>query len=94
MCGLSLLVVGQAVLAPGGRASRRSGPARAGARCSLVIALLLVFGFSFERIGFVPCTLALLLVLMWFVDPVVWWMAIIVAVTATARRLVRRMTAG
>jgi len=48
----------------------------------LVIALLLVFGFFFEQIGFVLCTLSLLLVLMRFIDPVPWWQAIVVSVGA------------
>ena len=41
-----------------------------------MIGLLLVYGVGFEAIGFIPCTLALLLVLMWFVDPVDWWLAL------------------
>ena len=47
------------------------------------MALLLAYGVGFEAIGFIPCTLALLLVLMWFVDPVDWWLALLVAVIAT-----------
>jgi putative tricarboxylic transport membrane protein len=35
-----------------------------------VIALLLAFGFAFEPIGFIPCTIVLLLALMLIVDPV------------------------
>lgn len=49
----------------------------------LVIVLLLVFGFLFERIGFVLCSLALLLVLMRFIDPVPWPTAILVSFGAT-----------
>ncbi len=49
----------------------------------VVIVLLLVYGVGFEAIGFIPCTLALLLLLMWFVDPVGWWQAPIIAVAAT-----------
>ncbi len=45
----------------------------------LVMALLLVFGFFFEQIGFIPCSLLLLLVLMRFIDPVPWWQAITVS---------------
>ena len=45
----------------------------------LVMGLLLVFGFFFEQIGFIPCALVLLLVLMRFVDPVPWWQAIVVS---------------
>ena len=36
----------------------------------LVILALIAFGFLFERLGFVLCSLALLLFLMTFVDPV------------------------
>lgn len=49
----------------------------------LIIALLLIFGFMFETIGFVLCSLILLLVLMRFVDPVPWPTALIVSVGAT-----------
>jgi putative tricarboxylic transport membrane protein len=81
MVSLSLLVVAPALVT--------SSPSVASLwtgtrwpRVVVVIALLLVFGFSFEAIGFVPGAVALLLVLMLFVDPVVWWKALIVAVTA------------
>jgi hypothetical protein len=49
----------------------------------VVIGLLLIYGVGFERIGFIASTLALLLILMWFVDPVRWWQALIIAVVAT-----------
>jgi putative tricarboxylic transport membrane protein len=48
----------------------------------LVMSLLLVFGFFFEQIGFIPASLILLLVLMRFIDPVPWWQAITVSVGA------------
>jgi putative tricarboxylic transport membrane protein len=48
-----------------------------------VVMLLLAYGVAFEPIGFVVCTLALLLVLMWFVDPVRWWVALLIAIAAT-----------
>ena len=48
-----------------------------------MVALLLLYGLQFEAIGFIPCTLVLLLVLMWFVDPVDWRLALVVAVIAT-----------
>ena len=53
------------------------------AKVLLIIALLLVFGFLFERIGFIICSLVLLLVLMRFVDPVPWPTALIVSFGAT-----------
>jgi putative tricarboxylic transport membrane protein len=46
----------------------------------LVIALLLVFGFFFEKIGFIPCAFILLIVLMRVIDPVPWPQALIVSV--------------
>lgn len=49
----------------------------------LVVVLLLVFGFLFERIGFVLCSLTLLLVLMRVVDPVPWTTALVTAIGAT-----------
>ena len=49
----------------------------------LVILLLLIFGFMFERIGFILCSLTLLLVLMRLVDPVPWPTALIVSFGAT-----------
>ncbi len=52
-------------------------------KVALIIVLLLVFGFLFERIGFVVCSLALLLVLMRVVDPVPWPTALLVSFGAT-----------
>jgi putative tricarboxylic transport membrane protein len=49
----------------------------------LIIALLLVFGFFFDRIGFIICSLVLLLVLMRVVDPVPWPTALIVSFVGT-----------
>jgi hypothetical protein len=68
MCALSLGVIGQALVSGGPTLSSLW----AGTRWRKVLAvtgLLLVYGVGFEAIGFIPCTLALLLVLMWFVDP-------------------------
>jgi putative tricarboxylic transport membrane protein len=48
-------------------------------KVAFVVTLLLAYGAAFEPIGFVPCTLALLLILMLFVDPVPWWQALLVA---------------
>jgi putative tricarboxylic transport membrane protein len=52
-------------------------------RVLLIVLLLLIFGFLFEKIGFQLCSLALLLVLMRFVDPVPWPIALIVSIGAT-----------
>jgi len=82
MCALALGVIGHAVV--------RGGPALdslwAGTRWRkvlVIVALLLIYGAGFEALGFIPCTLALLLVLMWFIDPVRWWVALVIAVVAT-----------
>ena len=34
------------------------------------------YGFFFEAIGFIPSSLILLLFLMFFIDPVAWWLAL------------------
>jgi putative tricarboxylic transport membrane protein len=47
-----------------------------------VLGLLVAFGFAFEPIGFMPCTLALLLALMLVVDPVPMWKAVPIAALA------------
>jgi putative tricarboxylic transport membrane protein len=82
MCGLALAVVGQALVAGGAPLASLWAGTRWG-KVLVVVALLLVYGVGFDAIGFIPCTLALLLALMWFVDPVDWRVALIVAVLAT-----------
>jgi putative tricarboxylic transport membrane protein len=82
MCGLALAVIGQAFVSGGPTLSSLWASTRWG-KVLVVVGLLLIYGVGFETIGFIPCTLALLLVLMWFVDPVDWWLAVIVAVVAT-----------
>ena len=52
-------------------------------RVLLIILLLLVFGFLFEAIGFIVCSLVLLLVLMRLVDPVPWTTALVTSIGAT-----------
>jgi putative tricarboxylic transport membrane protein len=49
----------------------------------LIIVLLLVFGFLFEKIGFILCSLTLLMVLMRLVDPVPWTTALATSIGAT-----------
>ena len=44
-----------------------------------VCVVLLVYGYFFEMIGFIPASLVLLLVLMFFIDPVDWRLALPVA---------------
>ena len=82
MSALSLGIIGQALLSGGPTLSSLWAGTRWG-KVLVVVGLLLVYGVGFEAIGFIPCTLALLLVLMWFVDPVKWWLAPIIAVVAT-----------
>lgn len=82
MCALALGVLGQAVVT-GGPALASLWAGTRWRKVLLIVGLLLVYGAGFESVGFITCTLALLLVLMWFVDPVRWWVALIIAVTAT-----------
>lgn len=49
---------------------------------AMVILALIAFGFLFERLGFVVCSLALLLFLMTFVDPVSPKLSIPIAIAA------------
>ena len=83
MCALALGVVGHAFV----RGSPTLGSLWAGTRWRkvlVIVALLLIYGAFFQALGFIPCTLALLLVLMWFIDPVRWWVALVIAVVATS----------
>jgi putative tricarboxylic transport membrane protein len=82
MCALALAILGPALVSRGPSLASLWRGTRWG-KVMVVIALLLAYSVLFETIGFFACTLALLLVLMWFVDPVDWWVAIIVAVLAT-----------
>ena len=82
MCGLAAGVLGQALLSGGPDVGSLWADTRWG-KVLVVVALLIAYAFAFERIGFIPCTLALLLIIMWFVDPVRWWLALLVAGGAT-----------
>jgi hypothetical protein len=82
MCGLAGVIILQALAAGGPDLGSLWSGTRWG-KVLVVIALLVAFAFSFDKIGFIPCTLALLLALMWFVDPVKWWLAAVIAVGAT-----------
>jgi putative tricarboxylic transport membrane protein len=83
MCVLAASVVGQAVVSGGPSLASLWEGTRWGKVLGVVL-LLLAYGVAFEPIGFIVCTMALLLVLMWFVDPVKWWVAIVVAAGSTA----------
>jgi len=82
MCALSLSVLGHALIG-GGPSLPMLWAGTRWLKVLIVVALLLAYGVGFEAIGFIPCTLALLLVLMWFVDPVDWRIALLVALIAT-----------
>ena len=83
MCALSASIIGQALLVGGPTLASLWAGTRWG-KVLAVVVLLLVYGVAFEPVGFVVCTVALLLALMWFVDPVRWWVAILVAGGSTA----------
>lgn len=83
MCALSASVIGQALLVGGPTLASLWAGTRWG-KVLAVVVFLLVYGVAFEPIGFIVCTVALLLALMWFVDPVRWWVAILVAGGSTA----------
>ncbi|MDX2159667.1 MAG: tripartite tricarboxylate transporter TctB family protein [Hyphomicrobiaceae bacterium] len=76
--GLSLVIIAAAI-AEGGPALSSLWAETRWQKVLLVTVLLLVFGFFFEQIGFIPCSLVLLLVLMRFIDPVPWWQAVAVS---------------
>ena len=82
MCGLAAGIIAQAVLSGGATLGSLWAGTRWG-KVAVVVGLLVAYAFAFQSIGYVPCTLALLLVLMWFVDPVRWWLAPLIAGTAT-----------
>lgn len=82
ICGLAAGVIGQAVLSGGPDVGSLWAGTRWG-KVTVVVALLIAYAFAFQRIGFIPCTLALLLTIMLFVDPVRWWLAMLVAAVAT-----------
>jgi hypothetical protein len=82
MCGLAAGIIAQAVLSGGPAVDSLWAGTRWG-KVLVVVGLLIAYAFAFQGIGFIPCTLALLLALMWFVDPVRWWLAPLIAVGAT-----------
>jgi len=82
MCALALAVIAQALIAGGAPLAALWAGTR-WQKVAIVIVLLLAYALGFEAIGFIPATLALLLVLMLFVDPVDWWLALLVAIIST-----------
>ena len=81
MMALAASVVASAALGGGPPISSLWSGTRWG-KVLTVVAVLLVFAFAFEAVGFIPGAFALLLVLMFFVDPVNWKIAIPVSVLA------------
>lgn len=82
MCGLAVIIVAQSALSGGADVGSLWVDTRWG-KVLIVVGLLIAYAFGFQHIGFIPCTLALLLIIMWFVDPVRWWLALLVASGAT-----------
>lgn len=82
MVGLAVVTVVEGILTAGPDLSALWTDTRWG-RILVVTAMLLVYGALFEAIGFIPLTLALLLLLMFFIDPVKWWLAIPVSLGST-----------
>jgi putative tricarboxylic transport membrane protein len=81
MIGLAASVVLKGALAGGAPITALWAGTRWG-KVLLVIAVLLAFAVLFERLGFIPGALLLLLVLMFLVDPVSWKVAIPVSLVA------------
>jgi putative tricarboxylic transport membrane protein len=82
MCAFAASILGQALISGGPPLASLWAGTHWG-KALVVTLLLLAYAVAFEPIGFIPCTLALLLALMWFVDPVEWWLAPLVAGGAT-----------
>ena len=82
MSALALTVIAQALIS-GGVPLAALWEGTRWQKVAIVIALLLAYALEFEAVGFIPTTLALLLVLMLFVDPVDWRLAFLVAIIAT-----------
>ncbi len=80
--GLALVVIVQAVM-HGGPSLASLWAGTRWPKIVLVTSVLLVFGAFFESIGFVLCSILLLLVLMRLVDTVAWRIALPVAFGAT-----------
>jgi putative tricarboxylic transport membrane protein len=81
MMGLAASVIVKAMLVSGPSVASLWAGTRWG-RVLVVIAVLLAFSFLFETVGFIVGAFALLLVLMFFVDPVNWKIAIPVSALA------------
>mgnify|MGYP001233754816 CR=1 FL=1 len=76
MVGLGALVTLQAAVRGSGASLTTMWSDTRWARVLVVMAMLMVLGFFFERIGFIVLMLALLALCMFFIDPVRWWIAV------------------
>lgn len=76
MIGLGGIVVIQAAVTGSGASLATMWDDTRWARIVVIVTVLLVIGTFFERLGFNVTMLALLLVCMFFIDPVRWWLAI------------------
>ena len=82
MSGLSIAVIVTAIT----RGSETLASLWRGTRWEkvlIVTSLLVIFGFLFERLGFIVCSVALLLVLMLFIDPLPVHTAVLISVLST-----------
>ena len=82
MCALAASVIVQAVLTGSENIASLWDETR-WEKVLLVTVMLLVFGFLFEYLGFIVCALAMLLILMFFIDPVEPKLALIVSIGST-----------
>ena len=82
MSGLALSIILQALRAPGASLATLWAGAR-WRKVLFVIVCLLAYGVLFEPVGFIVCTLALLMSLMLFVDPVDVRLALPISLVST-----------
>ena len=82
MCALAVSVIVQAVI-KGSESVASLWDETRWEKVLIVTVMLLVFGFLFDWLGFIVCSLALLLVLMFFIDPVEPKLALAVSIGST-----------
>ena len=82
MCAMALFVTVQAMI-KGSESIASLWDETRWQKVLLVTVILLVFGFLFEFLGFIICAVALLLILMFFIDPVEPKLALLVSLGAT-----------
>ena len=82
MVALGAVVTLQAIVSGAGASLTTMWADSRWGRIMVVVSMLLVLGYFFERVGFIVLLLALLFICMFFIDPVRWWIAIPVALFA------------